>query len=155
FPLLGFGDRGDAYDGASGPSRNGCARAIRIPRASDPLSMNDDSPRPMIAAGPPQGDHCAPPGGPEAAQHPAVGVVQFHQGLETGAAWLLGVLWLLPLVYAGWTAFHPPEFSTRFDALAPLTLENFAKAWAAAPFARYFVNTTLLVTMVLAAQLVL
>ena len=38
---------------------------------------------------------------------------------------------------------------------APLTLDNFAKAWEAAPFARYFVNTVLLVTMVLAAQLVL
>ena len=38
---------------------------------------------------------------------------------------------------------------------APLTLDNFVKAWAAAPFARYFVNTVLLVTMVLAAQLVL
>ncbi len=54
-----------------------------------------------------------------------------------------------------WTAFHPAEFSTRFVLAAPLTLENFAKAWAAAPFARYFVNTTLLVTMILAAQLVL
>ena len=29
-------------------------------------------------------------------------------------AWLLGLLWLLPLVYAVWTAFHPAEFSTRF-----------------------------------------
>ena len=28
--------------------------------------------------------------------------------LETVAAWLLGVLWVLPLVYAIWTAFHPP-----------------------------------------------
>ena len=38
---------------------------------------------------------------------------------------------------------------------APLTLENFVKAWHAAPFARYFVNTALLVTMILACQLVL
>ncbi len=38
---------------------------------------------------------------------------------------------------------------------APLTLENFVKAWAAAPFARYFLNTVLLVTMILGAQLVL
>ena len=75
--------------------------------------------------------------------------------LETAGAWLLGVLWMLPLVYAFWTAFHPAEFSTRFELLAPLTLENFRKAWHAAPFARYFVNTVALVTMVLAAQLVL
>jgi len=75
--------------------------------------------------------------------------------LETAAAWLLGLLWVLPLVYAVWTAFHPGEFSTRFVPTAPLTLENFVKAWQAAPFARYFVNTIALVTMVLAAQLVL
>ena len=75
--------------------------------------------------------------------------------LETAAAWLLGILWVLPLVYAFWTAFHPAEFSTRFVLSAPLTLDNFAKAWAAAPFARYFLNTVILCTMVLAAQLVL
>ena len=75
--------------------------------------------------------------------------------LETAAAWLLGFLWVLPLLYSFWTAFHPGEFSTRFVLTAPLTLDNFARAWAAAPFARYFLNTVLLVTMVLAAQLVL
>jgi sn-glycerol 3-phosphate transport system permease protein len=77
------------------------------------------------------------------------------RGLETAGAWLLGLLWLLPLVYAVWAAFHPAEFSTRFVLTAPLTLENFRKAWIAAPFARYFVNTMALVAMVLAGQLVL
>jgi len=75
--------------------------------------------------------------------------------LETIAAWLLGLLWALPLAYAVWTAFHPAQYSTRFVPWAPLTLANFAKAWDAAPFARYFINTTLLVTLILAAQLVL
>jgi sn-glycerol 3-phosphate transport system permease protein len=77
------------------------------------------------------------------------------RALETLGAWLLGVGWALPLAYAVWTAFHPAEYSTRFVLNAPLTLENFAKAWAAAPFARYFVNTTLLVAMILVVQLVL
>ena len=77
------------------------------------------------------------------------------RAVETIAAWVLGVLWVLPLLYALWTAFHPSEFSTRFVLAAPLSLENFAKAWQAAPFARYFLNTVMLVTMVLAAQLVL
>ncbi len=75
--------------------------------------------------------------------------------LDTLAAWLLALLWILPLAYAVWTAFHPTEFSTRFVPLAPLTLDNFSRAWAAAPFARYFVNTALLVAMILACQLVL
>jgi sn-glycerol 3-phosphate transport system permease protein len=74
---------------------------------------------------------------------------------ETLAAWLLGVLWLLPLAYAGWTAFHPKEYSARFVLTAPLTLTNFVEAWQAAPFARYLVNTVALVTVILAAQLVL
>ena len=75
--------------------------------------------------------------------------------LETLAAWILGFLWILPLLYAFWTAFHPAEFSTRFELLAPLTLDNFRRAWEAAPFARYFLNSFMLVTLVLAAQLVL
>jgi len=75
--------------------------------------------------------------------------------IETGAAWLLGFLWILPLAYAFWTAFHAPEYSTRFALAAPLTLENFRRAWEAAPFARYFLNSFMLVTMVLGAQLVL
>jgi sn-glycerol 3-phosphate transport system permease protein len=82
-------------------------------------------------------------------------VTRGGRALETAGAWLLGVLWVLPLVYAVWTAFHPSEFSTRFVLGAPLTLENFAKAWAAAPFARYFVNTIALVTLILTFQLVL
>ena len=79
----------------------------------------------------------------------------FWRVLETGAAWLLALLWFLPLVYAVWTAFHPPEFQARFEALAPLTLANFFAAWDAAPFARYFANTILLCAMILAVQLVL
>ena len=75
--------------------------------------------------------------------------------IDTLAAWVLALLWILPLVYAVWTAFHPPEYSTRFALLAPLTLDNFARAWVAAPFARYFLNTVVLVTMVLCCQLVL
>jgi sn-glycerol 3-phosphate transport system permease protein len=77
------------------------------------------------------------------------------QALETLGAWLLGLLWILPLAYAVWTAFHAPEFATRFVWNAPLTLENFYHAWDAAPFARYFLNTILLVSLILAAQLVL
>ncbi len=75
--------------------------------------------------------------------------------IDTLAAWMLALLWILPLAYAVWTAFHPSEYSTRFDLLAPLTLDNFARAWEAAPFARYFLNTIMLVTMILACQLVL
>jgi sn-glycerol 3-phosphate transport system permease protein len=74
---------------------------------------------------------------------------------ETAGAWLLAVLWMLPLVYAAWAAFHAPEFSARFSLSAPWTLENFVRAWEAAPFARYFLNTFVLVTLTLACQFLL
>jgi sn-glycerol 3-phosphate transport system permease protein len=75
--------------------------------------------------------------------------------LETGAAWVLGLFWLAPLLYAVWTAFHPAFYATHFDFLAPLTLENLDRAWHAAPFARYFLNTVILVVMIVGAQCVL
>ena len=75
--------------------------------------------------------------------------------IETAAAWLLGIIWIAPLAYAVWAAFHPTGYATRFELTAPLTLSNFAAAWDAAPFARYFINTFLLVTSILAGQLVL
>ena len=77
------------------------------------------------------------------------------RAVETGAAWLLALLWLAPLLYAFWAAFHPPEYATRFVLTAPLTLGNFREAWSQAPFARYFLNTFLLVTSILAAQFLL
>ncbi len=75
--------------------------------------------------------------------------------LESTGAILLALLWVLPLAYAVWAAIHPAEYTTRFVLTAPLTLDNFTRAWAAAPFARYFLNTFILVTMILAFQLVL
>ncbi|WP_029007787.1 carbohydrate ABC transporter permease [Azospirillum halopraeferens] len=80
---------------------------------------------------------------------------RLYVAVETAAAWLLALLWVLPLLYAVWTAFHPGAYAVRFDLLAPLTLENFARAWEAAPFPRYLLNTFLLVTGILAGQLVL
>ncbi|WP_127903965.1 carbohydrate ABC transporter permease [Solirhodobacter olei] len=75
--------------------------------------------------------------------------------LITIGGWVLAALWILPLAYAVWTAFHPGAYETKFDLLAPLTLQNFPDAWTQAPFARYFLNTVILVTMILAVQLVL
>lgn len=88
-------------------------------------------------------------------QPAAMSGLRLDRMLFVGGGWLLALVWILPLAYAIWTAFHPPAYETRFDLFAPLTLDNFARAWNAAPFARYFLNTIALVTMVLTAQLVL
>ncbi|MGO1118652.1 carbohydrate ABC transporter permease [Rhodovibrionaceae bacterium A322] len=73
------------------------------------------------------------------------------QGL---AAWLLALLWILPLLYAFWAAFHEASQSIHFNLTAPLVLENFVEAWSQAPFARYYFNTFVLVGGLLIAQLV-
>lgn len=78
----------------------------------------------------------------------------FIANLEIVAAWFLAFLWILPLLYAFWAAFHASEHSIHFNLFAPLTLENFREALAQAPFLRYGFNTFVLVTMLLAAQLI-
>src|SRR4029077_10189406 len=118
------------HDGPAGDPGRGRGGTVRVPRTADPLPVSAGSP---LTPGPRDG----------------------VRGLETAGAWLLGLLWILPLAYATWTAFHGREYSARFVPTAPWTLGNFVEAWNAAPFARYFLNTFLLVTMVLAAQLVL
>ncbi|MBX3514425.1 MAG: carbohydrate ABC transporter permease [Xanthobacteraceae bacterium] len=75
--------------------------------------------------------------------------------LDTLGAWLLAIVWVSPLVFAVWAAFHTPEGALSFKLNAPLTLENFRVAWDAAPWPRYFLNTTLLVTVILIGQLTL
>jgi len=79
----------------------------------------------------------------------------FDRTLMVTGAVVLALVWVLPLAYAVWTAFHPAEYEARFVLTAPLTLENFVKAWNAAPFARYFLNTFILVTTILVCQFVL
>jgi len=81
-------------------------------------------------------------------QHPG-------RALEIAGAWLLALLWVAPLLYSLWSAFHPAEFVTRFELLAPLTLENFREAWSMAPFGRYMLNTFMLVSLILAGQFLL
>lgn len=95
----------------------------------------------------------------EASDRAREGMVGRGRGLGFGlvqlGAWVLALLWVAPLLYAIWTAFHPAAYAARFTLSAPLTLENFARALEAAPFPRYLLNTVLLVTMTLAGQLLL
>jgi sn-glycerol 3-phosphate transport system permease protein len=79
----------------------------------------------------------------------------FQDVLETGGAWFLALLWIAPLAYAFWAAFHPSEYAVHFDIFAPLTLDNVREALSQAPFLRYAFNTFILVTTILLAQLVI
>lgn len=78
-----------------------------------------------------------------------------RDGLISLATWFLAILWVAPLVYAFWAAFHPPAYATNFNLFAPLTLDNFRSAMSQAPFFRYGINTFALVSLTLIGQMVL
>lgn len=73
---------------------------------------------------------------------------------EMFGAFLLAVIWISPLLFAVWAAFHTTSDAVNFNLAASWTLDNFRTAWAGAPWLRYFINTFLLVTVVLAGQFV-
>jgi sn-glycerol 3-phosphate transport system permease protein len=60
-----------------------------------------------------------------------IGETTFDRVLIRGGGALLALIWIAPLAYAVWAAFHPPAFEARFELTAPLTLDNFASAWSA------------------------
>lgn len=72
--------------------------------------------------------------------------------IEPILAIALAILWVSPLVVAFWAAFHNVSDAINFRLSAPLTLENFRIAWDGAPWLRYFLNTFLLVSLILAGQ---
>jgi ABC-type glycerol-3-phosphate transport system permease component len=126
--VLGRGLRRGAYDGAA---RSFSPAAACCSSASSRGGFTTDEPRVRICVG-------------------------HHSRSKRSAHGCLRCSGSVPLAYAVWTAFHPAEFSARFVLTAPLTLDNFRNAWEAAPLLRATTSTPiLLVTLVLAAQLVL
>jgi len=71
---------------------------------------------------------------------------------EAALALLVAMVWISPLLFAVWAAFHAPTDAINFNLAAPWTLDNVRTAWEGAPWLRYFLNTFLLVTSVLAGQ---
>src|SRR5690606_3009848 len=57
--------------------------------------------------------------------------------LDAIGAWVLALVWIAPLVFAVWAAFHTPRAALAFDISAPLTFDNFVAAWRAAPWPRF------------------
>lgn len=88
-------------------------------------------------------------------KHSSAKTFDFSDLLETIAAWFLALLWIAPLLYAFWAAFHGSQYAIHFSLFAPLTLDNFREALSQAPFLRYGINTFILVSMLLVAQIVI
>ncbi|NND92155.1 MAG: carbohydrate ABC transporter permease [Granulosicoccus sp.] len=74
---------------------------------------------------------------------------------DTLGAMVLALIWVAPLLFAFWAAFHSSSDAVNFNVTAPWTLDNFRTAWAGAPWLRYFMNTFILVTVILIGQFVL
>lgn len=77
--------------------------------------------------------------------------------LVTLLAAVLAFLWMTPVVWALVASFRPAlEPMGRGDVWfgSTLTFENYAHAWSLAPFGQYYVNTILIVLMILGVQLV-
>lgn len=72
----------------------------------------------------------------------------------TGVAMFgLAALWLFPLLWAFWTAFRPRDQAISWTFSADLTVDNFITVWNGAPFAQYYLNTFLIVTVILFVQI--
>lgn len=67
---------------------------------------------------------------------------------------VLGLIWLVPLLWMTVTAFRPKQVALQSLFSPHFTLDNFGRVWAAAPFSQYFVNTVLIVVCVYAVQVV-
>ncbi|HEV7417600.1 MAG TPA: carbohydrate ABC transporter permease, partial [Tianweitania sediminis] len=75
--------------------------------------------------------------------------------VEGAGAILLALIWISPLAFAFWAAFHTTTDAVNFRVFSPWTLENLRTAWDGAPWLRYFLNTFILVTVVLIGQFIL
>lgn len=67
------------------------------------------------------------------------------------------LLWSVPVIWALVASFRPAaEAMSRGDVWlgTRLTFENYLRAWSLAPFGQYYVNTILIVLMILAVQLI-
>ena len=74
--------------------------------------------------------------------------------LEAAAGLLLAVIWISPLFFAFWAAFHSTSDAVNFNLFSAWTLDNFRTAWDGAPWLKYFLNSFLLVTSVLIGQFI-
>ena len=76
----------------------------------------------------------------------------FLRNIEALGAILLAIIWVSPLLYAFWAAFHNTSDAVNFNIYGEWTLDNFKIAWDGAPWLRYFLNTFMLVTVILIGQ---
>src|SRR5690606_20703797 len=93
--LLGFRLRGGNHHRAARHPRRDRIPQVRLPRPPDPLPVTN---QPFAAVDSQRVEPDAPLARPAARVPPAATPALLGHWLETAGAWLLGLLWLLPLV---------------------------------------------------------
>lgn len=74
--------------------------------------------------------------------------------LITAFSVLLGLIWLIPLVWLIGTAFSEPSYNMTLFPNTKFTLDNIKYVWDAVPFGKYYINTLILVIVTFAVQFV-
>lgn len=67
-------------------------------------------------------------------------------------AWILGLLWVAPLLFVLVMAFR--ESATDFSLFSGWTIDNIVRVWNAAPFGTYYRNTIILVVILTGTQII-
>lgn len=65
---------------------------------------------------------------------------------------ILGLLWLIPLIWLIGTAFSVPSFHMTLFPTTAFTLDNIKYVWNAIPFGTYYINTLTLVVCTFVVQ---
>lgn len=68
---------------------------------------------------------------------------------------ILGLLWLIPLIWLIGTAFSVPSFHMTLFPTTAFTLDNIKYVWNAIPFGTYYINTLTLVFAVIFMQIII
>lgn len=79
------------------------------------------------------------------------------RSLTTLFTGLIAIIWSIPVIWALIAFFRPAvEPMSRGDVWfgSTLTTENYLRAWSLAPFEQYYINTIVIVVIILAVQLV-
>lgn len=72
----------------------------------------------------------------------------------TTFAVILGLMWLIPLIWLVGTAFSVPTFHMTLLPTTAFTLDNIKYVWNAVPFGTYYLNTLILVVCTFGIQFV-
>lgn len=81
-------------------------------------------------------------------------VDRLFAALQASGTWVLGLLWIAPLLYIFWTGFRDPQVALSLDPTSGWTFDNLLFVWNSAPFDRYYFNTTVLVVGLAVTQIV-